>query len=187
MTFDAKEYYLKNRERILQKNLEYRQKNKERVTEMKREYYQKNKETIRIKESEYKKEYYARKIAKNPDYYKELHSTIVSRKNSDKNVFARHKFSDQKSSAKIRKIEWNLDKDSTIKLIAEAKYCAISGIRLSHKINNRHAPSIDRINSSRGYVPGNIQIVSTIVNRMKNVLTSREFKEICKKVVQNEK
>ncbi len=186
----AKKYKAENRDKIAAAQRKYCAENKDKVAAAKKKYYAENKDKV----SASKKKYYAEnrealyqkkqaRISQIPDYYKKERIQEVARINSDKNVYAGRKFNDQKSGAKIRKIEWNLDKASTILLIAEARYCALSGIRLSHKISNRHAPSIDRINSSKGYVPGNIQIVSTIVNQMKNVLTNREFKSICKKVV----
>ncbi len=42
--------------------------------------------------------------------------------------------------------------------------------------------SIDRIDSSKGYVRGNVQLVCWVVNQMKNDLTNDELTEWCTKV-----
>lgn len=168
MAFDQVEYYkqyrLKNKERISQTQLEYRLKNKERI-------------------AKYKKEYYQRTKNQNPEYYKECYNKLVSRKESNKRSFALHKFSNQKYSAKVRNIEWDLDKETMVSLIESSTHCAISGIKLVFKVGHKHAPSIDRKNSSKGYIPGNIQVVSTIVNKMKQDLSIRDFKSICRAIV----
>jgi len=51
--FNGKEYYLKNKDKILEQQKKYKLKNKEKLIEYRREYYLKNKE----KRNEYKKEY----------------------------------------------------------------------------------------------------------------------------------
>lgn len=47
--------------------------------------------------------------------------------------------------------------------------------------------SLDRIDSSKGYVKGNIQWVHTNVNNMKGALTHNEFINICKKITDENK
>tara|TARA_R110000744_G_scaffold20094_10_gene52758 strand:+ start:761 stop:1582 length:822 start_codon:yes stop_codon:yes gene_type:complete len=76
-----KEYYLKNRERIVDyqrgKNNEYRLKNKERIKEQKRGYYLKNKERYKedyLKNREQRKEYNKKYYSKNKEHIKEYNS-----------------------------------------------------------------------------------------------------------------
>lgn len=57
--------------------------------------------------------------------------------------------------------------------------CALSGLDIDFK--NRSA-SLDRIDSSRGYVEGNIQWVHKNVNLMKNCFEESYFIEMCRKV-----
>ncbi len=60
--------------------------------------------------------------------------------------------------------------------------CAISGRKLSFA---EHTASLDRIESSLGYYPGNIQWVHTDINYAKQSLTPSEFHRLCSDVVYN--
>lgn len=46
--------------------------------------------------------------------------------------------------------------------------------------------SIDRINSSEPYMPGNIHLVCAIVNLMKNDLSYNRFVGLCEKIVRHQ-
>jgi len=64
--------------------------------------------------------------------------------------------------------------------------CVYTGIPLNWERpqDNTHCPidraSIDRKNSSEGYIKGNVQLVSYIANIMKNSFTEEEFLSLCK-------
>ena len=69
--------------------------------------------------------------------------------------------------------------------------CAISGVELivaktilEHK-KGCSTISLDRIDSSKGYEPGNVQWVHKVVNWMKHELSSSEFMTWCKIIVNN--
>lgn len=64
--------------------------------------------------------------------------------------------------------------------------CPYSGVSLlipTYK-NNHNNPiytaSVDRIDSSKGYTPDNIQFVSTCINYMKNTMSDKDTKFMCK-------
>lgn len=57
--------------------------------------------------------------------------------------------------------------------------CAYSGLPLSVEVNHPHTVSLDRIDSSKGYERGNLQLLSFTVNRMKMDLNEQDFLEIC--------
>lgn len=65
--------------------------------------------------------------------------------------------------------------------------CYYSGMKMEiaikGNINNYNTLSIDRIDSSKGYVKGNIVLCCDCVNTMKMKLTTNEFLTICKNVV----
>lgn len=96
-----------------------------------------------------------------------------------------------KSGAKKRKIEFLLDGEYLWNLfLKQNKLCALSGAELSlgglpgHR--NEITASLDRINSSKGYVKENVQWVHKIVNLMKSDLDENTFINYCKRVANND-
>lgn len=61
---------------------------------------------------------------------------------------------------------------------AQEARCALTAIELTHGKD----ASIDRIDSSLGYTPGNVQWVHRDVNRMKSDFDQDYFIEMCKKI-----
>jgi len=57
-------------------------------------------------------------------------------------------------------------------------FCAISGIRMVHRLGSLKAISIDRIDSGRGYVPGNVQLVCQWANKAKGSHSNGEFRAV---------
>lgn len=46
----------------------------------------------------------------------------------------------------------------------------------------RDSPSLDQVVAGRGYVAGNVQLVTTQCNLAKSTLSSEEFSELCEQV-----
>ena len=64
--------------------------------------------------------------------------------------------------------------------------CALSGEELSFGVGRmRGTASLDRIDSSKGYVKGNVQWVHKDVNFMKRTLNQQTFVNWCKKITNN--
>jgi hypothetical protein len=78
-----------------------------------------------------------------------------------------------KYRAKKKGLDFNLIEEDLI----IPDYCPLLEIRIaktgSHK-NSANSPSIDRINSSLGYIRGNIRIISYRANILKNSITKEE-------------
>lgn len=66
--------------------------------------------------------------------------------------------------------------------------CAISGIQMTHQIYSGRVftnLSVDRIDSNKGYIKGNIQLVCMAINQMKSDLTMEELIYFCKNIIDN--
>ena len=90
-----------------------------------------------------------------------------------------------KSRAKKSGLDFNLD----ITDIQIPKECPILGIPLfirqgSKELGkNPNNPSLDRIDSSKGYIEGNVQWVTYQANLNKHVMTMEQLYEFCRKVL----
>lgn len=68
--------------------------------------------------------------------------------------------------------------------------CIYSGIQLvlpktRNKENKIVTASLDRIDSSKGYLKGNVQFISSVINYMKSTLSHEETLELCKIIAEN--
>ena len=80
------------------------------------------------------------------------------------------------------KYAWNLYLQQNCK-------CALSGLPIEFAISNKKVSettaSLDRIDSSKGYVEGNVQWVHKHVNVMKNVFEQNYFISLCELITKN--
>jgi hypothetical protein len=84
-----------------------------------------------------------------------------------------------------RTLENNLTTAYIQKLLEKQNFrCAFTGIELDHKTgkNNLRLASIDRINSKKGYVKGNVQIVLNCMNKAKGDSTDKQFRKLLKEI-----
>ena len=83
-----------------------------------------------------------------------------------------------------RKRGWKFNIDLAHLQTVFVKNCPILGVRLNYGGTGRHAKpnsaSIDRINSKRGYVLGNVAIISYRANLIKNDGTADEHRKIAR-------
>ena len=87
-----------------------------------------------------------------------------------------HKY---KSGAETRGIEWDLEFEHLADLLIQQDFkCALTGIPLD-AMNISNNASLDRIDSSKGYVMGNVQWVVSEINMMKQQYTQERFIELC--------
>lgn len=95
-----------------------------------------------------------------------------------------------RDNAGKRNIEFNLSFEFLCKLFKKQKgFCAITKKPIifaetikSHK-NGKTTASLDRIDSSKGYIKNNVQWVHKDVNKMKSNLNEKDFIELCKNVI----
>ena len=145
-----------------------------------KEYYQKNKEREKANAKLWKNN--------NPDKVKQHNKKSRLRQQTDGDAFLSDIFSKMKSSAKSRAkgrvIPVKVTKEDIKRLIINSNgKCALSGLKLTIVRNNPFKASLDRIDSSKGYINGNIQVVATCVNIAKSDLPQKDFIKMCKSIV----
>ena len=105
-------------------------------------------------------------------------------------------FSGKKSNAKIKGVEFTIEptdipgvniretitetrgrKYTSWEAIEYPKVCPVLEIELDWGMNGRqpNSPSLDRIDSTKGYIKGNVMIMSDLANSMKNNATSEQL------------
>lgn len=56
--------------------------------------------------------------------------------------------------------------------------CPVFGVPLAGAGEGKWAPSLDRVDSSEGYVPGNVAVISYLANTLKNSGTAEQHRLI---------
>lgn len=148
---------------------------------------------------EYLREWKRKKAIEDPDYFRRAgRAAGVKRKakldsSPEEKSRARHRsaelrkvrhkedprvemLTDSRKRAKARGMEHLISKEDII--IPE--FCPVLGIRLEVGIGKRepHSPSIDRVDNSKGYIPGNVRVISSRANTLKGDGAVWEFKEV---------
>jgi hypothetical protein len=81
--------------------------------------------------------------------------------------------------AKQRSLKNNLEFNIELNDIIIPEKCPLLNIKLvfGTKDNYKFSPSLDRIDSSKGYIKGNIQVISMLANTMKNNASKEQLIE----------
>jgi hypothetical protein len=130
----------------------------------------------KFSESENTREYRQRYREEHREYFKEK-SKQDKRNNPTAGLLSK-----AKANAKERGLECTITKDD----IVIPTFCPYLGCVLTNTQGQglvRTNISIDRINSSLGYVPGNVQVISLLANRMKNDASVEELISFAKGVI----
>ena len=154
------------------------------LKQYKREWYLKNRElTIartaarRRLNPELRKEEYLRRKERNQegttleDYRRRQREQAVGRRKAEPEMAL---YRSARASARRRGIEF-LISPADVVIPSICPVLAIPIIPGSGKLND-NSPSIDRIDGSKGYVPGNIWVISWRANRIKSDSTLEELK-----------
>lgn len=128
--------------------------------------------------AKYKREYYAANkekiLAQQREYYAENKDSMRVRQsvNYRKNVGSYLLYA-AKDRAKKLDIEFNLEKSD----IVVPDVCPVFGT--AFKIGDKSlAPSLDRIDPCKGYVKGNVAIISFRANRLKNNASADDLRKV---------
>lgn len=90
-------------------------------------------------------------------------------------------------SAYKRGLEFNLTKEYIEDLLKQQDYkCFYTGVKFEKEKNIFTQPSIDRIDSNKGYIKGNVVISTVIANTIKQELTISNLYTILHKFIDNE-
>ena len=118
---------------------------------------------------EEKRKHYLASLYARTGRYTGKHPTDLSRAMS-------RMFSRKKQNAKKSKWEWLITPPDLVYPLV----CTMLGLELDWFAEYRaeNSPSIDRIDSTKGYIPGNVLICSWRANRIKNDGTASELRKI---------
>ena len=96
-------------------------------------------------------------------------------------------FNKFKSGAEVRNLAFNLTPEYLWELFKEQDYqCALTGWPIGWaQVGSIHTASIDRIDSDKGYIVGNVQLVHKDVNMAKQQYSQEYFIELCTAVAEN--
>lgn len=92
----------------------------------------------------------------------------------------------ERNQKRRKKLTINITKEYAWDLfIKQKRKCALSGLELRISNGSLNTASIDRIDSSKGYIKGNVQWVHKHINFMKRIYDQSYFIRMCKLVANN--
>lgn len=110
--------------------------------------------------------------------YSKRNRALVNKKRSD------HKFNNIPfwllKAAKARATKKGLDLDITVADIIVPEFCPVFGFKLeaSNGKATDASPSLDRIDNTKGYIKGNVQVISNKANRLKGDASVRDIERL---------
>jgi hypothetical protein len=122
---------------------------------------------------ELRKDYYYNKCKDN-NFQKERYVKIID--NLNNNDVAARKYLVHR--AKLRSKKKNIIFNITYEDILIPKICPILEIPLFFGGNKDNTPSIDRVINNKGYIKGNVKVISNLANKLKGNLTIEQIKKI---------
>lgn len=107
-------------------------------------------------------------------------SVKMKKKNGTVGELDKTRYGKLRKNAETRKIEFEVSMEYLWDLfVSQNNICAITGDHLA-SINDA---SLDRIDSSKGYIEGNVQWVTKQANLSKHVMSMEQLYEFCRKVL----
>jgi hypothetical protein len=86
---------------------------------------------------------------------------------------------------KFNQVDLNIDEDYMYKMMNDQnRKCAVTGCEFVIEKQHPLCPSLDKIEPDKGYTKGNVQWLSWAANRAKGDLSSADFIEMCKRIVE---
>lgn len=153
-------YYEKNKEKCSIRHKTYYQNNKEKIKARSKARYEANKEVCIAQASDWKK--------KNPKKFKSSQDKWLIN-NPSYNMY---------HNAKRRAKDIGVPFDISFRDIHIPEYCPVLGIKLYQEGLFETSGSLDKVIPEKGYVKGNIKVISMRANRLKSDGTLEEFRQI---------
>lgn len=134
------------------------------------EYYEKNKEKLKLQRAEWRKNNKERVKARGKAYREEAKDEMQKWRDDNKDKLY---FLSLKSRAKKKGLDFNLDEQDVLGVVL----CPVLGFPLVRSVGKPswNSPSLDRIDNTKGYVKGNVQIMSYLANSMKRDATNEQL------------
>lgn len=208
-----KQRYAQNKEKRKQQSRMYYENNKAERSLYREEYYRENKEKLLKYNKKYQEIYYLENKAdileKQKEYY-EINKNIINyekKKSRLMNLEAQRAYGRKqyyihyikrlvlgiKNRSVKLKLDFNIDIDFIENLLEKQNNkCSLTGISFEMGENNLRksfrrpfAPSIDRIDCSKGYMQNNVRLVCVIVNLALNDFGDQDFDRMCMAYAKN--
>jgi hypothetical protein len=134
-------------------------------------------EAVRAKQKRYEADKPAQAKARKRRYYRQNASTEKARSAA---YYAKNALKYSFTAARRRAVRKGLAFTLVFEDLVVPTHCPVLGIRLAKGTRKRHdnSPSLDRLVPERGYVPGNVAVISLRANTLKNSGTAEEHRHI---------
>lgn len=147
----------------------WRAKNKDKVRAASKRHYDKNKDDPLFKQKQF-----------------EVQRNVRQKAQFTPKIFVSKMLGAAKGRAKKHNLEFNIDKLYLNNLLESSRgKCSATNLNMSTMYNCPFKASLDRIDSNKGYVKGNVRIVTTIFNYMKQDYTDEQFSLVAKAFIKN--
>lgn len=159
-----KVYYARNREKLNAASREYGRKNKERLAEVRKTYQEQNREKLCAVSREYGQ--------KNKE---KIRTREIARRKT-KEGYAATVAGGSRGRARRAGLPHNITKEDVLAVIPEDGLCPVFGRKMTFGApRTRDTASLDKIIPKKGYVVGNIAVVSLRANELKSDATADEI------------
>ena len=167
-----KAYKEANKEKIAAQSKVYREANKEEIAARRKAYYEANKEKIAARNRAHREANKEEMVARRKAYTKAYRET-----NTEK-----YMCSNARNRAKKNNIPFSLTENYLKSIYPSDMICPVLGFEMSMGLDENGStdtsPSLDRIIPEKGYVQGNVIIVSMRANSIKRDATPEELRKV---------
>ena len=173
---DYAKYYQENKESRSAAMAEYYQENKEAINAATQKYYRENKEALREKQKIYH-------LKNREAILKRQRIHTLKNKEASKR-YRQKKWEKQRIKgavhrAKAKNLPFNITEEYVKSITPKDMICPALGIKMNTSVEDLDSkPSLDRLVPEKGYVKGNVIVVSFRVNRIKTDATPEELMKV---------